>query len=132
MNSFSVGGRVVGTLMVAGMLVGCSGGPVNQLGTVPSGTSPQKRSFNKMRSSTGDLIYATGGCGGTCVLSYPDGKIVGSISTYGGGPCSDAAGNVSIPSGYQVLEFQHGGAVRPTADNLPAALWNAPERIQRP
>ena len=30
-----------------------------------------------------DLIYATGGCGGVCVLSSPGGKLIGSLSIGG-------------------------------------------------
>jgi hypothetical protein len=62
-------------------------------------------------SSSGDLLYATGGCGGTCVLSYPDGLLVGSIVISGEveGACSDANGDVFIANDAQVFEYAHGG-----------------------
>jgi hypothetical protein len=60
-------------------------------------------------TSAGVLIYATGGCGGTCVLSYPEGKVVGSLGVQGNGACSDANGNVFITSSATVTEYAHGG-----------------------
>jgi hypothetical protein len=61
-----------------------------------------------------DLIYAVGGCGGTCVLSYPGGKVVGAITGYDGGAyesadCSDTNGNVYIANNDEVIEFAHAG-----------------------
>ncbi|MFY9739832.1 MAG: hypothetical protein WAK11_12405 [Candidatus Cybelea sp.] len=104
-------GRLV-TLMTTVTLAftGC-GGTTVPLGAMTQSQAHQASGKSWMRpgASSGDLIYATGGCGGTCVLSYPDGQIVGSISTTGEGPCSDAAGNVFIPDGSQIFEYQHGG-----------------------
>jgi hypothetical protein len=70
-------------------------------------------------SSSGDLIYATGGCGGTCVISYPDLKLVGTIPDSGAASCSDYQGNVFLPKDAAVVEYSHGGT-RPIATlNLP-------------
>jgi hypothetical protein len=57
----------------------------------------------------GDLIYATGGCGGTCVISYPDLALVGEIPTVGNAICSDSQGNIFIPVGGSAVEYSHGG-----------------------
>ena len=64
-----------------------------------------------MSGSSGALIYATGGCGGICVVSYPAGKLVDSISVSGelGGDCADSAGNVFVTNNTEVLEYSHGG-----------------------
>ena len=60
------------------------------------------------------LIYATGGCGGTCVFSYPQGTLVGSLSvgsgpTQIGGDCADKSGNVFIANDSELVEYSHGG-----------------------
>jgi hypothetical protein len=55
------------------------------------------------------LIYAVGGCGGTCVLSYPKGKLVGELAYDGYADCSDGNGDVFIPTQAEVVEFAHGG-----------------------
>jgi hypothetical protein len=71
-------------------------------------------------TSSGALIYATGGCGGACVISYPDGEIVDSITIGGGvvGDCSDSAGDVFITNNNQVLEYPHGGTTSIATLNL--------------
>ena len=107
-------GLVALTTTVIFAFTGCGGAGT----TVPLSATTQSRAHQASRSG-GDLVYATGGCGGTCVLSYPDGQIVGSISQYGSGPCSDAAGNVFIPSGSQIFEFQHGGTAPIATLTLP-------------
>jgi hypothetical protein len=93
-----------------------------------------------MAGSSGALIYATGGCGGTCVLSYPQGKVVGALSTSASGVCADSSGNIFIPEYNQVLEYAHGGtspiatlslpgnnsrgcAVDPTTGNLAVVVY---------
>jgi hypothetical protein len=63
----------------------------------------------KPGARSGVLIYATGGCGGTCVLSYSDGTLVGSLGVAGDGACSDADGNVFIVGSTTVTEYAHGG-----------------------
>lgn len=70
-------------------------------------------------ATSGDLIYAPGGCGGTCILSYPQGKLVGSFSTFGSGVCSDAQGNVFLTHNDTVYEYAHGGTTPIAALSLP-------------
>lgn len=69
------------------------------------------------------LIYASGGCGGACVLSYPEGKLLGSVSISGAvqGTCSDNKGNVFITNDTDVLEFAHGGTSPIATLNLPGS-----------
>jgi hypothetical protein len=66
-------------------------------------------SWVKPGTSGQDLIYAVGGCNGTCVLSYPNGAFIAALPTGGLGICSDTAGNVFISDDNQVVEYQHGG-----------------------
>jgi hypothetical protein len=58
-------------------------------------------------------LYATGGCGGTCVISYPDGKVVGTLNVgegnYQSGVCTDSKGNVFITADDKVVGYAHGG-----------------------
>jgi hypothetical protein len=107
----------ISALMV--MLTACGGGG---LPTAPSLASVPNASRTLMPDSSGDLIYAIGGCYGTCVLSYPSGKLVGSLPVNGDAICSDSAGNVFITNSYVVTEYAH-GAQTPTATfTLPTGL----------
>jgi hypothetical protein len=50
---------------------------------------------------TGDNVY---------ILSYPRGKVVGSLGVTGYSLCTDPTGDVFVPTiGYQVLEYSHDG-----------------------
>jgi hypothetical protein len=103
------------------MLAGC-GGSQPPIGA--SGAMPQSRAIAQARAhraSSGALIYATGGCGGTCILSYPQGKLVGQIATGGAAVCSDGQGNVFISAveGDLVYEYAHGGTTPIATLTLP-------------
>ena len=65
------------------------------------------------------MIYAVGGCGGTCTLSYPDGKQVGQIAEAGNAVCSDAQGNVFITHESTVDQYAHGGTTPTATLSLP-------------
>jgi hypothetical protein len=69
--------------------------------------------------SSGALIYAVGGCKGTCVVSYPDLKLIGTVPTDGAAICSDSEGNVFIPKDGEVTEYAHGGTSPVAVLNLP-------------
>jgi hypothetical protein len=74
-----------------------------------------------------NLIYATGnftsGCGGTCILSYPDGTVVGSIDILGTADCSDGAGNVFISTpDATIVEYAHGGTAPIKTLDVPGTL----------
>jgi len=113
------------------ILAGCGGSqpPIGALGAL-SQTSAlashagRGKSWMLPGTSSGDLIYATGGCGGACVLSYPEGRLVESVSisvgpTGLGGGCSDSAGNVFITNDAEVLEYAHGGTSPISTLSLP-------------
>jgi hypothetical protein len=117
-------GRLV-TLMttVTLALTGCGGAGT----TVPQGATTQSRTHQASGKAwmlpevKGEaLIYAVGGCGGTCVLSYPKGKLVGELTgAYGDAGCSDSEGNVFISESTEVVEFAHGGTT-------PVATYGTP------
>jgi hypothetical protein len=100
------------------MLAGCGGSqpPTGAPGAMPQSSAIATRaergkSWMLPSASNGDLIYATGGCGGVCLVSYPAGKLVDSISVDGGvgGDCSDSTGDVFVTNNTEVLEYAHGG-----------------------
>ena len=63
---------------------------------------PEAKSSTLLYVGTGDNVY---------VLSYPQGKLIGSLNVSGNDLCSDKTGDVFIPTGgYQILEYAHGGA----------------------
>ncbi len=110
--------------LATALLAGCSAGSQlsigaasNVLETHAAGLSGRNHSWMARSAANGDLLYVVGGCGGTCVLSYPGGKLVGSLDEpqYGiMAICSDDAGNVFISDNSAVLEYQH-GATNPIA-----------------
>jgi hypothetical protein len=99
------------------MLAGCGGSqpPIGVPGAMPQTSAlamhaGRGTSWMLPGAKNEDLIYATGGCGGTCVLSYPEGKLVGSLNVGAtAGACADTSGNVYIANQNTVLEFAHGG-----------------------
>jgi hypothetical protein len=111
------------------MLAGCSGSqpPIGAPGTVPQTSAiamhaDRGKSSAEPSTSSADLIYATNGCDGTCVISYPQGKLVASISAGGymyAGDCVDSDGNVFIANGASVVEYAHGGTTPIQTLNLP-------------
>ncbi len=108
-------------------LVGCSGlqPPIGAPGAVPQSRAitthaDRGKSWMLPEAKREALIYATGGCSGTCVLSYPGGILVGALSGYSGNAdCSDRSGNVFISENTQVVEFAHGGTTPIAAFILP-------------
>ena len=99
------------------LLAGCGGSqpPIDAPGAMPQSHAiathaERGTSWMLPGAKNEDLIYATGGCGGTCVLSYPEGKLVGSLNVGAtAGACADTSGNVYIANQNTVLEFAHGG-----------------------
>jgi hypothetical protein len=116
-------GRASATGVAILLLAGCGGS--SSSATVPQGSSAVREtgqhsgSWMKPGSSSGALLYAPVGCGGTCVISYPELKLVGSLSTPGDAVCTDTQGNVFLPSGETVTEYAHGGTEPIATLNLP-------------
>ena len=116
--------------LTAALLAGCGGSqpPIGVPGAmlqsrVIATRAAHGKSWMLPEAKGQDLIYATGGCEGTCILSYPQGKLVGEISGYQGsglsGDCSDGAGNVYISNNTEVVEFAHGGTTPIASFALP-------------
>jgi hypothetical protein len=83
------------------------------------------KSWMMPEAKSEDLIYAVGGCGGTCVLSYPKGKLVASLNVggyTGAGVCTDSSGNVFIGNDTTVVEYAHGRKNPIRALNLPGSV----------
>ena len=116
-------------------LAGC--GSSQSMATLPAG-SWAVRQANQHGKSGGDLMYLSGLGGKSYVLSYPDGKLVGTIDQTSNGACSDSSGNVFLPGVGGVSEYAHGAtkpivtlslpepgngcSVDPTTGNLAVAL----------
>jgi len=97
------------------MLAGCGGSqtPIGAPGAMPQGPAvathgahgrswmlPEAKSEDLLYVATGDNVY---------ILSYPHGKLVGSLGIVGNN-LSDKQGDVFIPTGgYEVVEYAHGG-----------------------
>jgi hypothetical protein len=98
------------------MLAGCGGSPISFWGAMQQTSAiathaergkswmlPEAKSEGLLYVATGDNVY---------VLSYPHGKLVGSLGIAGNNLCSDNQGDVFIPAanGYdQIFEYAHGG-----------------------
>jgi hypothetical protein len=117
-------------ISAAALLAGCgvSQPPIGAPGAMPQTSAlathaDRGTSWMLPGSASGDLLYATGGCGGTCVISYPQGQIVGSIAISGGvwGDCSDSAGDVFVINDSQLLEYAHGGTIPVATLSLPGS-----------
>jgi hypothetical protein len=97
-------------------LAGCGG-----TGTaVPQGAMTQTVTRNATESATSNpLIYVSNGCGGICILSYPGGQVVSTItlSPVTGGDCSDSSGNVYVANDTDVVEYARG-------DSTPIATYS--------
>ena len=113
--------RVASLCAVVAFVAGC-GGSLPAIG-VP-GVSSQGAAAQPALSQ---LLYATGGCSGTCVLSYPRGRVLGSLSLSGAGLCADKRGNIFMPSATStesavVYEYAHGGKSPKATLNVPGIL----------
>ena len=143
-------GRFLGLGLVVALLVGCGSGA--QTSAVPQGATGAQA--HKASGSYGDLIYVTT-TKAVVMLTYPDGKVVGTIPWQGtsldSSICSDPnTGNVFIPEGNsssdsKIYEYAHGAttpmatlslppgdsepngcAVDPTTGNLALIVWTPP------
>jgi hypothetical protein len=111
------GRSLFGVAVAAILMAGCGGtqtAGVSQAATQASmklGHAPGK-SWMLPAARGADLMYVVGGCNGTCVVSYPKGKLVGTLNEPQSGPpgiCADGRGNVFLSDDNAVLEYAHGG-----------------------
>ena len=121
MRTQCLGRYALGSCIAAAMLAGCGGsqpltgapGAIAQSSRIAT-HADRGRSWMLPEAKSEVLLYATGGCLGTCVFSYPNGKIVGSVITAGQSICTDVNGDVFITQSDQVVEYAH-GATSPVA-----------------
>lgn len=115
MNVSGTSRYALNTCVAAAILAGCGGSqPIGAPGAMPQSSqiaahATRGGSWMLPEAKSSDLLYATGGCGGTCVVSYPDLKLVGSIPTSGYANCSDTQGNVFLSQYSSVVEYAHAG-----------------------
>jgi hypothetical protein len=129
MTSRELSRFALGVFAASAMLAGCGGSqpPISAPGAMPQtlaiATHAERgKSWMLPGSSSGDLIYATGGCGGTCVVSYPALKYVGAIQGSGSAICSDEQGNIFISDGSSITEYAHGGTQPIATLNVPGSI----------
>jgi hypothetical protein len=113
--------------VAAALLAACGGSqpPIGAPGAMPQShaivTHAERGGSWMLPGTSGkDLIYAVGGCNHTCIFSYPDGKLVGTLSNAGAAVCSDIRGNVFITLDRTVTEYAHGAAYPTATLNLPS------------
>jgi hypothetical protein len=135
MKSLDFGRYTLSSCVAAAMLAGCGGSqpPMSAPGAMPqtyarATQADRAKSWMLPEAKGEDLVYVTGGCGGTCVVSYPAGKIVGSLNVgYGlnSGVCSDSQGNVYVADDTEVIEYAHGGTTQIGTFDLPGSGGSA-------
>lgn len=108
--TMGLNGRAFTMALAIAFLAGCGGARVGGMGTVPTGATTPIQARSHSTTIGGALIYAVGGCGGTCVLSYADGTFIQALPTGGSAICSDNNGNVFISDDDQVVEYAHGAS----------------------
>ena len=100
-------------------LAGCGGGTSTVPQTAALPQSKHAKAWMLPEAKGEVLLYATFGCAGTCVISYPALQVVGSLPLAAAGVCSDAQGNVFFPGLDKVTEYAHGGTQPIATLNLP-------------
>lgn len=77
----------------------------------PSAAGTHERSWMANDADTLDLLYVSSAKdGGVYAYSYPQGALKGwLLDRRAGGLCSDRDGDVFVPEGGQILEYNHGG-----------------------
>lgn len=114
---FSYYYRALAVCLGAALWSGCDG----HQGSAPTMLPPAARSAGHpwmARSTTSqNLLYVTGACGGICVFTYPEGALVQQLSDSNNplGECVDKAGDVFVADlggntgTAAILEYAHGG-----------------------
>lgn len=111
--------RTIGIGLAVLFLAGCD----SFQNATPEASSTAVLERANTTKKVGALLYATGGCGGVCVLTYPEGKLKAKINLVSpvGGDCGDGNGNIFVTNDTKVLEYAHGGTTPIATLSLPAA-----------
>jgi hypothetical protein len=96
------------------MFAGC-GGSSQSTAALPHSSETRPAKHNQ----SGSLLYI-GAAKTSYVLSYPEGKIVGTIAQTGLGVCSDTSGTVYFASDNSLLVFAHGSTTASQTLSLPS------------
>jgi hypothetical protein len=105
-------GRLVALMTTVTLaFTGCGG--AGTTGAAPLGAMTPTTGASQGKSGSA-LIYVPAEGGHSYVLSYPEGKLVGTINQTASGACADASGNVYLPGPKGVLVYSH-GATTPSA-----------------
>ena len=134
MKSFGLGTYALSGGVAVALLAGCGGSqpPIGAPGAMPQTSAIATRAkrgkpWMLREAKSEHLIYATGGCLGTCVFAYPGGKLVGTLDVgFGGsyassGDFTDANGNVFISNNDNIFEYAHGGTEPIATLDLPGS-----------
>jgi hypothetical protein len=100
-------------------LAGCGGQIAPTGGAMTASHATHGKSWMLPGITSDDLLYATGGCDGTCVLTYPGLQLVGDLYDNGIAICSDSQGNIFMPKDSKVTEYAHGGTSSVATLTLP-------------
>jgi hypothetical protein len=131
MRSLDFRDYVLSACAAAAMLAGCGGSqpPIGAPAAMPQVSAiathaERGKSWMKPEASGDDLVYATGACNGTCVLSYPENQLVGTLPVGNGlnsGACADPASDVFITDTSSVYEYAHGASSPVATLSLPGS-----------
>jgi hypothetical protein len=113
-NRFSLGIIAALALAGCGSQIAPTGGDITGAASASHG-----KSWMLPEAKSEDLMYVAGLSGASYVLSYPQGKLVGTIDVSAAGACSDSSGNVFLPVQDTVLKYPHGAIVPNATLNLP-------------
>jgi hypothetical protein len=108
--------RALAVCLGSALCTGCGA----QQASAPTMLLPAARSaghpWMASNTSSSDLLYVSGACGGICVFTYPGGTLVQQLSDSNSplGECVDKAGDVFVADfGFEatpaILEYAHGG-----------------------
>jgi hypothetical protein len=98
-------GRASAIAAVGLLLAGCGGSSQFAAPTTSGPFAPREASNGK--ATRNDLMYVSG-VESSYLLSYPAGKLIGTIKGTAYGACSDASGDVFFPGQGSVSEYRHG------------------------
>jgi hypothetical protein len=124
MKFFDFGRFALSISTAVAFLAGCGGSSIGAPDAMPQSPAAATHeqhggSWIRTEATIGALLYATGGCSGTCVFSYPGGEVVGSLATSGDAVCTDSSGNVFITESEHVVEYAHGSSTPSATLSLP-------------
>lgn len=112
----SIAGKLFCIAAIAAILGGCAGSQsqISAAGVLPQpGAGARAKSWMLREASSEALLYYADGGGSVYVLSYPAGKLVGTLNGFDGtmGVCSDENGDVFITTYFTeaIYEYAHGG-----------------------